>query len=87
MRLNKGYQLEHVDNCLNWMTKYGMHPHLTIMVGILLANQRTTDQTVSEVKRLMFFWPSTHTASNAMHALDYTPYHKEMPNGRCTTDR
>ena len=32
-RLNKGYTVEDVARNLRWFTKYGLHPHLTIMVG------------------------------------------------------
>ena len=52
-RLDKGYQLQHVDNCLRWMTQYGLHPHLTIMVGYYWQTQKQLDRTVSEVRRLM----------------------------------
>lgn len=87
MRLNKGYQLEHVDNCLKWMTKYGMHPHLTIMVGYYWQTQEQLDKTVSEVKRLMFSGLARTLQVTLCTPLDYTPYHKECEMaGVLTTD-
>lgn len=87
MRLNKGYQLEHVDNCLKWMTKYGMHPHLTIMVGYYWQTKEQLDQTVSEVKRLMFSGLARTLQVTLCTPLDYTPYHKECQMaGVLTTD-
>lgn len=77
MRLNKGYQLAHVDNCLKWMTKYGMHPHLTIMVGYYWQTQKQLDKTVEEVKRLMFSGLARTLQVTLCTPLDYTPYHKE----------
>ena len=32
-KLNKGYQLQYVKNCLEWLTKYGLHPHLTNLLS------------------------------------------------------
>lgn len=76
-RLNKGYQLQHVENCLKWLTKYGMHPHLTIMVGYYWQTQEMLDRTVSEVKRLMFSGLARTLQVTLCTPLDYTPYHKE----------
>jgi len=87
MRLNKGYQLEHVDNCLKWMTKYGMHPHLTIMVAYYSQTKEQLDKTVSEVKRLMFSGLARTLQVTLCTPLDYTPYHKECQMaGVLTTD-
>ena len=87
MRLNKGYQLEHVDNCLKWMTKYGMHPHLTIMVGYYWQTKEQLEKTVSEVKRLMFSGLARTLQVTLCTPLDYTPYHKECQMaGVLTTD-
>jgi radical SAM superfamily enzyme YgiQ (UPF0313 family) len=80
-RLNKGYQLAHVDNCLKWMTKYGMHPHLTIMVGYYWQTQEQLDNTVSEVKRLMINGLARTLQVTLCTPLDYTPYHKECLMG------
>jgi len=77
MRLNKGYQLQHVDDCLKWLTKYGMHPHLTIMVGYYWQTQEQLDNTVSEVKRLMISGLARTLQVTLCTPLDYTPYHEE----------
>ena len=76
-RLNKGYQMEHVDQCLEWLTKYGLHPHLTIMVGYYWQTQEQLDQTVAEVKRLMFSGLARTLQVTICTPLDYTPYHQE----------
>jgi radical SAM superfamily enzyme YgiQ (UPF0313 family) len=76
-RLNKGYQLQHVENCLKWMTKYGLHPHLTIMVGYYWQTQEQLDKTVSEVKRLMISGLARTLQVTLCTPLDYTPYHQE----------
>jgi anaerobic magnesium-protoporphyrin IX monomethyl ester cyclase len=86
-RLNKGYQLQHVENCLKWMTKYGMHPHLTIMVGYYWQTQEQLDNTVSEVKRLMISGLARTLQVTLCTPLDYTPYHQEcIKNGVLLTD-
>jgi radical SAM superfamily enzyme YgiQ (UPF0313 family) len=76
-RLNKGYQLQHVDNCLRWMTQYGLHPHLTIMVGYYWQTQKQLDRTVSEVRRLMLAGLARTLQVTLCTPLDYTPYHEE----------
>ena len=76
-RLNKGYQLQHVESCLKWLTKYGLHPHLTIMVGYYWQTQEQLDKTVSEVKRLMFTGLARTLQVTLCTPLDYTPYHQE----------
>ncbi len=87
IKLNKGYQLQHVDSCLKWMTKYGMHPHLTIMVGYYWQTQKQLDNTVSEVKRLMFSGLARTLQVTLCTPLDYTPYHKEcIKEGVLLTD-
>ena len=53
-RLNKGYQLQNVETCLRWMKQYGLHPHLTIMVGYYWQTKAQLDATVAYVRRLMF---------------------------------
>ena len=86
-RLNKGYQLQHVDSCLKWLTKYGMHPHLTIMVGYYWQTQDQLDETVSEVKRLMFSGLARTLQVTLCTPLDYTPYHQEcIKNGVLLTE-
>lgn len=76
-RLNKGYQLQHVDSCLKWMSKYGLHPHLTIMVGYYWQTQEQLDNTVAEVKRLMLSGLARTLQVTLCTPLDYTPYHQE----------
>jgi len=76
-KLNKGYQLQHVEDCLKWMTKYGMHPHLTIMVGYYWQTQEQLDKTVAEVKRLMLAGLARTLQVTLCTPLDYTPYHQE----------
>jgi len=76
-RLNKGYQLQHVESCLKWMTKYGLHPHLTIMVGYYWQTQEQLDKTVAEVKRLMFSGLARTLQVTLCTPLDYTEYHQE----------
>lgn len=76
-RLNKGYQLQHVENCLKWLTKYGLHPHLTIMVGYYWQTQDQLNKTVSEVKRLMLSGLARTLQVTLCTPLDYTPYHQE----------
>lgn len=76
-KLNKGYQMEHVEKCLKWMTKYGMHPHLTIMVGYHWQTKEQLDLTVSTVRSLMFRGLARTLQVTICTPLDYTPYHKE----------
>ena len=86
-RLNKGYQLQHVESCLKWMTQYGMHPHLTIMVGYYWQTQEQLDNTVSEVKRMMISGLARTLQVTLCTPLDYTPYHQEcIKNGVLLTD-
>ena len=76
-RLNKGYQLQHVDSCLEWLTKYGLHPHLTIMVGYYWQTREQLDKTVSEVKRLMLSGLARTLQVTLCTPLDFTSYHQE----------
>lgn len=86
-KLNKGYQLQHVENCLKWLTKYGLHPHLTIMVGYYWQTQAQLDKTVSEVKRLMISGLARTLQVTLCTPLDYTPYHQEcIKEGMLLTD-
>ncbi len=82
VRLNKGYQMQHVERCLTWMTKYGLHPHLTIMVGYYWQTKAQLDQTVGLVKDLMFRGLARTLQVTLCTPLDYTPYHEEcIKNG------
>lgn len=86
-RLNKGYQLEHVESCLTWLTKYGLHPHLTIMVGYYWQTQKQLDQTVAMVKKLMLKGLARTLQVTICTPLDYTPYHQEcISKGVLITD-
>ena len=76
-RLNKGYQLQYVENCLKWLTKYGLHPHLTIMVGYYWQTQDMLDKTVKEVRSLMIRGLARTLQVTLCTPLDYTPYHAE----------
>lgn len=76
-RLNKGYQMQHVEQCLKWLTKYGLHPHLTIMVGYYWQTQEQLDLTVSTVRDLMFRGLARTLQVTICTPLDFTPYHQE----------
>jgi len=86
-RLNKGYQMEHVERCLQWLTKYGLHPHLTIMVGYYWQTQEQLDLTVRTVKDLMFRGLARTLQVTICTPLDFTPYHQEcIDNGVLLTN-
>ena len=86
-RLNKGYQMEHVERCLMWMTKYGLHPHLTIMVGYYWQTREQLDLTVKTVRNLMFRGLARTLQVTICTPLDFTPYHQEcINNGVLITD-
>ena len=76
-RLKKGYTRETVIKTLGLMKKYGLHPHLTIMVGYYWETQKMLDETVSFVKELMFKGLSRTLQVTLCTPLDYTPYHQE----------
>jgi anaerobic magnesium-protoporphyrin IX monomethyl ester cyclase len=76
-KLNKGYQIQYVEKCLGWLTKYGLHPHLTIMVGYHWQTKDQLDKTVREVKKLMINGLARTLQVTLCTPLDFTPYHKE----------
>lgn len=76
-RLNKGYQNEYIIPCLKWMKKYGLHPHLTIMVGYYWETQEMLNETVKFVKEIMFSGLARTLQVTLCTPLDYTPYHLE----------
>lgn len=76
-RLNKGYQLQHVETCLKALTKYGLHPHLTIMVGYYWQTREQLQQTVAMVRDLMFRGLARTLQVTLCTPLDFTPYHVE----------
>lgn len=76
-RLNKGYLPEHTYKSLEWMTKYGLHPHLTIMVGYYWQTAEQLQQTVDMVKNVMLKGLARTLQVTICTPLDYTPYHYE----------
>lgn len=81
-RLDKGYQSEHVYQCLEWLTKYGLHPHLTIMVGYYWETQEQLDATKAMVKDIMLKGLARTLQVTICTPLDYTPYHRECIDKR-----
>lgn len=79
-RLDKGYQADHVNRCLEWMTKYGMHPHLTIMVGYYWQTQEQLQQTVDKVRDIMLKGLARTLQVTICTPIDFTPYHLECIN-------
>ena len=76
-RLKKGYQLQHVERSLKWMSQYGLHPHLTIMVGYYWQTRQQLDGTVQFVKSLMYQGLARTLQVTLCTPLDFTPYHQE----------
>ncbi|MBN8216763.1 MAG: B12-binding domain-containing radical SAM protein [Spirochaetes bacterium] len=76
-RLNKGYEPHHIEQTLRWMTKYGLHPHLTIMVGYYWQTREQLQETVRTVRSLMFRGLARTLQVTLCTPLDYTPYHLE----------
>ena len=76
-KLKKGYTRETVVKTLELMKKYGLHPHLTIMVGYYWETQEMLNETVEFVKGLMFSGLSRTLQVTLCTPLDYTPYHEE----------
>ena len=76
-RLNKGYQTQNIEQSLEWMKKYGLHPHLTIMVGYHWQTREMLQNTVKYVKKLMFSGLARTLQVTLCTPLDYTPYHQE----------
>ncbi len=77
-RLDKGYQKKYIERCLKWMTKYGLHPHLTIMVGYYWETEKQLRETVDYVKKLMYSGLARTLQVTICTPLDYTPYHQEV---------
>ena len=76
-KLNKGYSTKNVLENLKIMTKYGLHPHLTIMVGYYWETQEMLDKTISLVKKIMYSGLARTLQVTLCTPLDYTPYHVE----------
>jgi radical SAM superfamily enzyme YgiQ (UPF0313 family) len=85
--LNKGYHVEDVRQNLEWFTKYGMHPHLTVMVGYYWQTQEQLDKSVATVRELMFKGLARTLQVTICTPLDFTPYHMEcIEKGVLLTD-
>lgn len=84
-RLNKGYGVEDAERNLKIYTKYGLFPHLTIMVGYYWQTQRQLDQTVKTVKNLMFKGLARTLQVTLCTPLDFTPYHQECIDNEVLT--
>ncbi len=76
-RLNKGYGLEDVENNLRLFTKYGLFPHLTVMVGYYWQSREQLKNTVKTVESLMFKGFARTLQVTLCTPLDFTPYHEE----------
>ncbi len=77
VRLDKGYNPAQAWKNLEWFTKYGLHPHLTIMVGYYWQTQAMLDQTVNSVRKMMFTGLARTLQVTLCTPLDFTPYHRE----------
>ena len=64
-------------NTLELLTKHGMHPHLTIMVGYYWETQEMLNDTVSFVRQIMHGGLARTLQVTLCTPLDYTPYHQE----------
>tara|TARA_Y100001970_G_C13950842_1_gene708159 strand:- start:53 stop:829 length:777 start_codon:yes stop_codon:yes gene_type:complete len=78
--LNKGYNIDNIIKSLKWMTEYGLHPHLTIMVGYYWETKEMLQRTVDLVKKIMFSGYARTLQVTLCTPLDYTPYHQEAIN-------
>ena len=76
-KLRKGYTKETVSDTLKLMKKYGLHPHLTIMVGYYWETEEMLNETVTFVKELMFSGLARTLQVTLCTPLDFTPYHEE----------
>ena len=86
-QLDKGYQKKYIEQCLRWMTKYGLHPHLTIMVGYYWETKSMLKETVDYVRYLMNEGLARTLQVTLCTPLDYTPYHQQcIDKGLMLTD-
>jgi anaerobic magnesium-protoporphyrin IX monomethyl ester cyclase len=76
-RLNKGYGPEDSEHNLKLYTKYGLFPHLTIMVGYYWQNRYQLEKTIATVKRFMFEGIARTLQVTLCTPIDFTPYHQE----------
>ena len=87
INLKKGYTRETVKDTLRLLTKYGLHPHLTIMVGYYWETKKMLDETVDFVRELMFKGYARTLQVTLCTPLDYTPYHQEcIDKGKLLTN-
>jgi len=86
-RLNKGYLPHQARQNLELFTRYGLHPHLTIMVGYYWQTAEQLAGTVHTVRELMFKGLARTLQVTLCTPLDFTPYHREcLANGVLLTD-
>lgn len=86
-RLNKGYGAEDAEKNLRLYTKYGLFPHLTIMVGYYWQTKEQLEKTVATVSRFMFEGLARTLQVTLCTPLDFTPYHQEcIDKGVLLTD-
>jgi len=76
-RLNKGYLPKHIIPNLEWYTKAGLHPHLTIMIGYFWQTKEMLETTVNIVREIMFKGLARTLQVTICTPLDFTPYHLE----------
>ena len=67
--------MKEIKKNLELMTKYGLHPHLTIMVGYYWETIDMLKDTVRVVKELMFKGLARTLQVTICTPVDYTPYH------------
>ncbi len=77
-KLNKGYTAYGIKQNLMAMSKYGLHPHLTIMVGYYWETKEMLDDTIKLVKELMFKGYARTLQVTLCTPLDFTPYHLDV---------
>jgi len=86
-RLNKGYTLERLECCLEWFKKYGIHTHLTTMVGYYWQTEAQVKELVRTVRRYLFKGLIRTMQATICTPLDFTPYHNEcIEQGVLCTD-
>ncbi|KMP11020.1 hypothetical protein UR09_04575 [Candidatus Nitromaritima sp. SCGC AAA799-A02] len=86
-RLHKGYGPSDAEHNLKLYTKYGLFPHLTIMVGYYWQTREQLQKTVDTVRRYMFQGLARTLQVTLCTPLDFTPYHQEcIDNGMLLTD-
>ena len=76
-KLHKGYSPEDAEQNLRLYTKYGLFPHLTIMVGYYWQTREQLNKTIKTVKRFMFKGLARTLQVTLCTPLDFTPYHNE----------